>query len=208
MALKYFNRDHFSNLHSRSDLARDNLFKIQKLLESSPGNRDLLSQENAALQDLIKFSTAEESFTRQKSRTPWISEGDQNTRFFHHCMRNRINQNKLVSVSLDDGTQIYHPVDIQVAAANYFQTLFSDSQTAAVNIDLMTFVNKSLPLDQATVLESPISSTEIKDTIFRMKPDKAPGTDGFTAFFSRKCGILWAMMLLLLFALSLILDGY
>ena len=69
VSLKALNCEFYANLHSRTNLARENLFKIQYLLRSSLGNQDLISLEQKALQDLVRVSVAEESMERQKSRT-------------------------------------------------------------------------------------------------------------------------------------------
>ena len=144
-SLKAFNRECFSNIHSRSSLARENLSRIQKSLQSFPGNHNLLLQERHALQDLIKYSAAEESLTRQKSRMLWIREGDQNTNFFHQCLKNRHNQNKIISLSLDENTRIYHPLEIQEAVVTHFQSLFSKPSDSGTGVtDLSFFVSKSI----------------------------------------------------------------
>ena len=121
--------------------------------------------------------------TCQKSRTLWISEGDQNTRFFHYCLKNRLNQNKIISISLEDGTRIFHLIGNQRAAVSYFQNLFNTSSAIGASTDLRSFVHKTIQRDQAITLEYPISPTEIQE---RMKADKAPGLDGFNACFFQK----------------------
>ena len=45
---------------------------------------------------------------KQKSKICWIQEGDQNTKFFHQCVKGRINQNKIVPLTKEDRTR-YSP---------------------------------------------------------------------------------------------------
>ena len=47
-------------------------------------------------------------------------------------------------------------------------------------------MRKRIPLESAQDLIRPVRTEEIKETIFRMKPDKAPRPDGYNAFFFQK----------------------
>ena len=62
------------------------------------------AQEKATLAKLISISRAEETILAQKSRVHWLAEGDQNSKFFHNSIKNRINRNKLVSLTMEDGS--------------------------------------------------------------------------------------------------------
>jgi len=50
----------------------------------------------------------------------------------------------------------------------------------------LSFVHKSILPSQAIDMVKSISYEEIKSVIFKMKPDKAPGPDGFNALFFQK----------------------
>ena len=66
--LKEVNASQFSNISGRTRSARDKLFAIQGSLGSYPGDVELRRQEKEALSELVRFSKAEESFLKQKSR--------------------------------------------------------------------------------------------------------------------------------------------
>ena len=186
-ALKVFNRQCFSNLHNTSDQARLNLIQIQNLLQSDLGNQYLLSKESSALKDLEAFSSAEESMIRQKAIMLWIKGGDGNTKYFHSCLKNRFKSNKILSLSLEDGRRLFNPAEIQSSAIRFFHNLFTKPlNSAAALTDISSFVRKRIPIESAQDLIRPVTSEEIKETIFRMKPDKAPGPDGYNAFFFQK----------------------
>ena len=107
VALKEFNRNHFSSIYSRSNQARANLHNIQARLRLDLGNEELKDQEHLALSDLIRLSNAEESLLKQKSRNLWIAEGDSNSAYFHNCIKARINSNKILSLTRIDNTTVY-----------------------------------------------------------------------------------------------------
>ena len=118
--LRNLNKQQFSNLQFKIEEARDKLINIQRQLNTSPGDEHLRSLEACALQDLIAMNKAEESFSRQKSRAVWMKEGDRNSKYFHGCMKYRINSNKILSLEIEDGSKIFKPVEIHSAAISHF----------------------------------------------------------------------------------------
>ena len=112
------------------------------MLISSPLNVMLRNQEAQALQDLISLSKAEESFTRQKSRAIWMKDGDRNSKYFHGCMKDRVNNNKIISLEMEDGSRVFKPSEIHSAAIGHFQKLFTDpdSNYSASDLDRKSVV--------------------------------------------------------------------
>ena len=71
------------------------------------------------------LSKQEESFFAQKSRVRWLKDGDLNTSFFHNFVRSRFNINKVVSLTLEDGSRLYDSAGGK-AFQQYFEwTVFS-----------------------------------------------------------------------------------
>ncbi|XP_058726479.1 uncharacterized protein LOC131597832 [Vicia villosa] len=52
-----------------------------------------------AKDDLWKHLSLKENLLRQKSRKKWIKEGDQNTKYFHHSIKDRRRRNNIVAVT-------------------------------------------------------------------------------------------------------------
>ena len=187
-ALKNLNKQQYSNLHLQIEQARDCLTNIQSMLNASPGDEVLRLNEAQALQDLTALCKSEESFARQKSRALWMKDGDSNSKFFHGHIKDRINSNKILSLELDNGAKIFKPLEIQSAAVSYFQKLFSDSSPSISITDegISSYVDRSLPSGSIVDLLRLVTDDEIKLAIFKTKPDKAPGPDGYTAGFFQK----------------------
>ena len=186
-ALKHLNKTEFVSISERTQEARASLLQIQRRLHQLQGDENLKYQEKHALDKLLLFSRAEESFLKQKSRIRWIKEGDSNSRFFHHSVQARFNQNKIISIVLDSGERIHDPVAIHAAVVDHFGTHFSSSSNLSTPVpNLDSFINKAISPAQANALIRHVSPAEIKEAIFHMKPDKAPGPDGFFASFFQK----------------------
>ena len=190
--LKTLNNTDYANLADKTDQARLNLQQVQRNLLLQNGNEVLKDQEILALGNLIRLSRAEESFTKQKARLRWIKEGDGSTKFFHHSMKARVNRNKDIYLTLENGNRIHEPKDIHDAAVDHFSKLFTeDSPITYTAIPLNEFVFKSISSDQALDPIQNVTPEEIKRVVFRMKADKAPGPDGFSAdFFQRSWHIV------------------
>ena len=139
------NQMSYSNLPSRSSMARQKLFDLQNHLQAHPLCSMTRELEKKALQEFLYVSKAEEGLFRQKSCLQWLAEGDQNTKFFHKVVQQRIKRNKLVSLTLEDGTSIRGHSKIAQEAITYFHSLLNaDNSHYPGRGFLNQFINKSL----------------------------------------------------------------
>lgn len=69
----------------------------------------------------------EEIYWKIKSRNQWLSEGDQNTKFFHNCAKAHKARDRIVSVIDGDGIEHTREEAISRVAVDYFQNLFTSS---------------------------------------------------------------------------------
>ena len=145
------------------------------------------AQEKAALAKLISISRAEEAILAQKSRVHWLAEGDQNSKFFHNSIKNRINRNKIVSLTMEDGNTSFDIPTIKQQVVSHFSNLLnSDPISYPGKASLATFVNKRLEPHHLECLDSEVSSEEVKNALFSIPSNKSPGSDGFNAFFFKR----------------------
>jgi len=125
---------------------------------------------------------AEEEYWKQRSRLLWLSLGDRNTGFFHAATKNRRRANAFSVIEDDDGTTVYQEDQIAKVIVSYFQSLFTTlagQSEETVNFALSPMVTA----DENDILIRSPSLTEIKDAVFSIHADKAPGPDGFSASF-------------------------
>jgi hypothetical protein len=113
----------------------------------------------------------------KKSRCQGISVGDKNSSCFRTKTVIRRQKNKIKSAV---GKQ--SPVGLGRMAKTFYRKLFSkkDSTSYSFPVRGLFPVEEQFQIDQ---LISQISDEEIKTALFEMKPFKAPGPDGFQAFF-------------------------
>jgi len=185
--LKKLNATHFRELPKQSAAARAELFAIQNQLSTNLMDASLRDREKVALAKLAVVSKAEESFYCQKSRVQWLAEGDQNTSFFHNSIKCRLNENKLVSLTLEDGSRITDSSSISSEVVHYYHSLLNSGSSAYPGYSpLSQVVKKRLRGDQVADLEREVSYAEVKNTLFSLHSNKSPGPDGFNAFFFKR----------------------
>ena len=175
-----------------ADLAREKLMHCQQDLESQPSNTSLRAQEKLLMGDFLEALRVEEEVMRQKSRIQWLEAGDRNTAYFHNSIKNRRNRKRIVSLIQPNGLQTITEDATKFEAIRYFKSMLGSTiNTPSPGvIELRSIIQKRISNEHVTFLESIPTIEEIKDTMFSLHSNKAPGPDGFNAFFFKET---WAV---------------
>ncbi|XP_022857391.1 uncharacterized protein LOC111378428 [Olea europaea var. sylvestris] len=123
LALKDFNKEHFSELPTRVTQARIDIEHVQCLIQQSPLDSSLHREEARLQKKLYELSRAEEGFLRQKARVKWLNLGDQNTAFFFKAMKSHYGKSKVVSICKDDGTRVEELHAVSEVIVAFYQNL-------------------------------------------------------------------------------------
>ncbi|XP_022849839.1 uncharacterized protein LOC111371920 [Olea europaea var. sylvestris] len=143
LALKDFNKEHFSELPTRVTQAQIDIEHVQCLIQQSPLDSSLHREEARLQKKLCELSRAEEGFLRQKARVKWLNLGDQNTAFFFKAMKSHYGKSKVVSICKDDGTRVEEPHDVSEVIVAFYQNLLGQ-QRSGESLD-MDLLQKALP---------------------------------------------------------------
>lgn len=171
------------HLNSRETIERIKK-ELDEALSSRVGDEDLIYRLN---NELIAAYKAEEDFWRQRSRIFWLASGDKNTQFFHAVATGKKARNR-ISVIEDAEGKIFHEEE-QIAAqiAEYYDKLFKSSSLPSSKEETVAILTEAIsPCITAEMnqsLTSVPSFQEIRDALFSIHPNKAPGPDGFSACF-------------------------
>ena len=128
----------------------------------------------------------EEQFFYQKSRVQWLRLGDHNSRFFHKVTQSRNVRNTIRCIVTADGRILTSLPDIKSEAVTHFETFLNGTQETdmAVSQDLLCgLVTYRCFYEDAATLMKPVLEAEIKETIFSMRTNKAPGPDWYPVEF-------------------------
>ncbi|KAH0655238.1 hypothetical protein KY285_030120 [Solanum tuberosum] len=131
-------------------------------MATQPLNSELIEQESVFLNDIRKWSLAEEKVLKQKSRINWINSGDSNTKTLK-----LVEEEFISSFTKLMGTAV---VDLPCP-----------------NVDVIRN-GPYLSYQQRCLLIIPITDQEIVTAMEGVALDKTPGIDGFLVeFFTKHC---------------------
>ena len=133
----------------------------------------------------------EELAARQRAKVRWLHEGDSNTRFFHQVVKEKRHTQHIHSVSNSAGVFMYG--DAVADAFVYHLRSYLGERDSSVDPNVPEWLfDATLSLAEANHMIRPISDDEIRNAMFLIGNDKAPGSDGFSAkFFKKSLGYHW-----------------
>ncbi|XP_019427157.1 PREDICTED: uncharacterized protein LOC109335477 [Lupinus angustifolius] len=156
--LKIWNKEVFGNIHFRVKNALDLVELIQQKLSTEGQSDLLLAQEEQAQKDLLVALNSEEEFWKEKSRLNWQISGDRNTSYFHKIAKIR-------------------------ACVDYFTNLYASENEIHPSSLISQVIPQLVSEDDNNMLSSIPLNDEIRNAVFAMNGEGAPGLDGFGGCF-------------------------
>ncbi|MCH80720.1 DUF4283 domain protein, partial [Trifolium medium] len=180
--LRIWNKDSFGNVQNMVRQAEIKLQVIQDRIDGSGHSELLMKMEKNAQMDLNNALNIEEMFWLEKSRVKWHLDGDRNTAYFHRMAKIK-STTKTINAIRDGDIVLTEPTEIANHIVNYYQNLFSSNNVLQEN-NLIEDVIPHLVDDQVNkMLISIPYPEEIRNAVFDLNKDSAPGPDGFGGFF-------------------------
>ena len=136
--------------------------------------------------DLHVACRKEAEMWRQKARCHWLKDGDRNTSFFHKQAEARKNFKTMNEIHVHNNV-IQDFGDIKVKASRHFSEIYTADPINNSENDLMELVPRIVKRKDNERLTQRVMMEEIKDVVYDMEDDKAPGPDGFNANFIKVC---------------------
>lgn len=138
---------------------------------------------------IAKFTTSletaykeEELYWHQRSHILWLQSGDRNTGFLHASTRGRRAVNKISVIEDGEGKAVYKEEEIMKAIAVFYSQIFT-AQMSHSSLLVQEVISHVITCEMNQTLIAPPSPLEIKEALFSIHSDKAPGPDGFSACF-------------------------
>ncbi|GJW84381.1 sodium/hydrogen exchanger 6, partial [Tanacetum coccineum] len=172
------------NLHKNVKRLRHELDEAQRALDSDPGNLELREEEAAYLQTFNDALLMEERFLSQKAKVDWLQLGDANTAYFHKVVKSQATRNRIDSVTTNEGACV-DGEQVPVAFIDHY-TAFLGQQGVPSYFDTNDLFWKQLTTDTANHMVRDVTDKEIREAIFSMGDNKAPGPDGYSAAFFKE----------------------
>ncbi|KAL0667976.1 hypothetical protein Bca4012_030680 [Brassica carinata] len=175
MQEQFFNsKEAINKLKQRLDVA----------MSGPKGDDKLINDLNLGLMVAYK---AEEEFWRQRSRIMWLSLGDKNSGYFHAIAKGRRARDRMTVIKDAEGIAYYEEEQIAGQIKEYFSGIYSSDFTTTGLASTVEIVGSAISPSIAPDTNESIcfipTAAEIKNALFLIHPDKAPGPDGFSASF-------------------------
>lgn len=115
----------------------------------------------------------------------WLRLGDKNTVFFHRSLLHRRSKNQIHSLRNEAGEEVRDPAAMGEITVDYFKGLLNTLNTTD-NPSVGMYFSKTISREDGVAMAAPITREEIKDALFSIPDDKAPGPNGYNSCFFKK----------------------
>jgi hypothetical protein len=165
------------------------LENLQEEMETIEIQQSHITREQKTHKEYMQALAEEEITWRLKSRSLWLKAGDQNTSFFHRQEKARNWANQISEIKTPEGEILKDFDQIKQQASMHFHNLYTTNGRAEDEIAdaFLRHIPGKVSEEDNLHLNRQIAEAEILKAIDQFNEDKAPGPDGFTLHFYKKC---------------------
>ncbi|XP_062100274.1 uncharacterized protein LOC133806165 [Humulus lupulus] len=139
--LHKFNKRTVGDVTHNYSVAKDHYQQAQFNLQQNPHSAKLQHAERSACMDFTCQSRIYESLLRKRSKITWLRFGDENTAYFHPCLKQRKAANWITSF-MDDQGQLNDMVEDVVAHfINHFKSFMGSPSSASSPVKKACFIH-------------------------------------------------------------------
>ncbi|KAK4397610.1 hypothetical protein Sango_1236500 [Sesamum angolense] len=181
--LKAFNNLHFSHISVRAKEADLDLQDAQLQLESDHENAVIRDSLGELRKKVVFLAEAERKFYYQNAKIHFLKMGNQDTKFFHDMVKMIAAKSSILAITKNNGSIITSAIVIGQEFITYFTSLLgTEVQNLSVSNDVFKWGPK-LPTEFALELCRAVTPLEVKQAIFHISDNEAPGPDGGLEWF-------------------------
>lgn len=118
----------------------------------------------------------------QRTRLNYFEHNEKIGKFLTNQLKRNKEESLIKAIQDTQGNLMYNPKEINTSFCNYYQPLYrSDNVTNISNIHslLNNIELPKLTKEQATIIDRPLNSEELRKAIDSMPNNKSPGSDGY-----------------------------
>ncbi|XP_042478761.1 uncharacterized protein LOC122059794 [Macadamia integrifolia] len=184
--LRSWAKENFPNFNLEMMEAKKCMEEIQTEIDRDGINDSIYAKEADAKTRYLKALQNYEKLWAEKSRSRWRNQGDRCSKFFHISVKIRRMKNSIKSLKMVDGTLISDREQIKEYVAGYYEH-FHKGTPLTNHMDLLQCIPNVLEEWDRGRLDGIPSDSEIKNAVWDLDPDSAPGPDGFPGAFYKSC---------------------
>ncbi|XP_057478787.1 uncharacterized protein LOC130766107 [Actinidia eriantha] len=184
--LKELNKKNLSQISSRAAVVEADLYEIQQKLHDNISDPLLQEQMVKMKQTAFKLAEAERSYCSQLGKIKYLKNNDRGSKSFHDLIKSHRNRCQIVSIILLNGSRSKSQQEVNESFIEFYKNLLGSSSSCTPIDRNVLLGGRLVNDDQATALICAITDKEIKDSLFSIGDDKAPGPDGYFALFFKR----------------------
>jgi hypothetical protein len=159
-------------------LKLDNYEEMRPLHISESNFRDIVKSQ------LNYFLLCKRDYWKKRCTARWAKFGNENTSYFHSMATIRYRKNYIASLVREDGSLATEHHEKAGLLLNSFRDRLGFSTPIDSSFDFSDYIQAMPNLDS---LSGPFTTDEIDKIVHDLPSDKAPGPDGFSGLFIKKC---------------------
>ncbi|GFY97543.1 hypothetical protein Acr_12g0000840 [Actinidia rufa] len=184
--LKKLNRLNFSHISARAETADQDLLLHQQMLHDNPRDEELQGRVSDLRQKANKLAEVEWSFCSQVAKVKYLNNCDRGTKFFHDLIKHNRARNQIVFLSDSNGAVTTSTHQVNSMFVDYYMNLLG-TKKACQKLDVGSVAGgRMVSNEQSANLTRAVTDKEIKEALFSIGEDKAPGPDGYSSCFFKK----------------------
>ncbi|KAL2895905.1 hypothetical protein RDABS01_000903 [Bienertia sinuspersici] len=184
--LKTMNKLHCPEVEQNWRHAEQILADCQQNLHSNPTDLDLRRKEAEAREHARSAKRIYTKFLKQKAKLSWLKDGDSNTALFHRAIKIRKYLNSIYQVKNKQEEEFDTPNGVAKAFIEFYKNLLGEKNDVHPLPSDIIKQGPQVTVAQATLLTTPFTKEDVKEMIFSIPNDKAPGPDGYSSKFFKK----------------------
>ncbi|KAF9594685.1 hypothetical protein IFM89_034368 [Coptis chinensis] len=193
-SLKGWAKVHFSDFKRKKEAIRTELNLVQLQLQNKSLDPTLCALETRARAQLSLLIEMEAMDLAQKIDCDWMLMGDRCNEYFYNSIKEKKKgRSSTWQITNDQENRIEGQQLASEAFIRFYIELLGSPSTAYCTTDLIEGIEVRNVIDYVTADEitKEISGVKIRNVMFSIEDNRAPGVDGFNAFFYKK---YWAIV--------------
>ena len=182
-SLCLWSRTRIGNIRILSIIAEQVILGLDVAQESRELTLAELALRHFLKQKITGLAAIARTRIRQRSRVRWVGAADTNSKLFHLRANGRRRKNFIPSLQTEEAVLTVEE-DKHQELFRHFSSSIGSTMPRARSLD---WDSLQIPTHDLSDLEQCFTAEELKDAVFGLPGGKAPGPDGFTAIFYRKC---------------------
>ncbi|XP_062074066.1 uncharacterized protein LOC133778209 [Humulus lupulus] len=182
--LRQFNKHEIGDVECNFQAAKERYNRAQTQCQQAPHIDVFQIEEQTTFNMLVQQYRVYDSYLRQRSKVNWLRFGDDNTTYFHACLKQWKEINRITSFVTETGQLVENYEEVVDHFILHFRNALGSHSKTLGSIQNDCFIHGNiLSLEHQLALIKPFSRKDVKSAMFSIGSIKSPGPDGYGSGF-------------------------